>query len=240
MTKKYKTKEEAILAKKTQDKKYKQSPKGREIQKKYREKPEIKAQNKINNRTGSIKRVEEWLKGDYYPYFKNKVAQLKSLSKTNNIKFNLTPEHLVEILNNQYGCCYYTKILLRPYRATIDTITRRPGKSKNLAERLTQVSVDRIKPKEGYTIGNVVLVSDLVNTMKSNFNDDQFKSIISLISKNHNIGHNYRGKEFKELYNKVLSNVYDDLMPVVLKQKKLIDNKKKELLNKKTYLELIK
>ena len=28
-------------------------------------------------------------------------------------------------------------------------------------------------------------------------------------------------------------NVYDDLMPVVLKQKKLIDNKKKELLAKK-------
>lgn len=234
MKKKYKTKEEAFLALKIQQKKYKQSPKGREIQKKYREKPEIKAQNKINNRTGSIKRVEEFLKGNFYPYFKNKVAQLKSFSKANKIKFNLTGKHLVDTLNNQNGCCYYTKILLRPYRAKTDPTTRRPGKSKNLAERLTQVSVDRIIPKDGYIIGNVVLVSDLVNTMKSNFNDDQFKSIISLISKNHNIGHNYRGKEFKELYNEVLENVYNDLMPVVLEQKKFLNNKKKELLTKKT------
>jgi hypothetical protein len=42
--------------------------------------------------------------------------------------------------------------------------------------------------------------------MKSNFSEEQFKSVIGLISKNHKIDQNYRSKDFKELYKKIIKN----------------------------------
>jgi len=203
---KYSTKVEAIAMQKIQNKIYKNSPKAKEVQKKYRQKPEIKKQTTKNNREISMHRVNSWLQGDSLPYFKYKISYLKSRCKRENIKFDLSIEHLVDVAAKQHCRCYYTEMLLRPYFNEMDGNSKRPGKKKSLDGRFTQISIDRIKPEKGYVNGNVVIVADIINSMKSNFSEEQFKSVIGLISKNHKIDQNYRSKDFKELYKKIIKN----------------------------------
>ena len=226
---------------------YNKSMQGRATQKIYRNNvlnsPERKAiqkkindrQNVINNERLSRDTVSLWLKGDPRPYFKRRLSTIKSRCKRENIKFNLTLEYLTELILKQNFCCYYTRILLRPYYKgekkqysalgkVIEKIEKKPGKSNLMDERLTTVSIDRIIPEKGYVIGNVALVSDFINMMKSNLTDSQFKSIISLISKNHNIKHNYESMDFKKLYEKINQNIYKDYMPKLLDLK--VDIKK--------------
>ena len=222
---------EVIIAKKRI---YNKSVQGREVQRIYRNRPERKAaqkiindeRNVINNERLSKDTVSAWLKGDPLPYFKRRISTIKSRCKREGLKFNLTIDHLIKVTLKQNFCCYYTRILLRPYYKgekkqytvlgkVINRIEKKPGKSNLIDERLTTISIDRIIPEKGYVIGNIALVSDFINMMKSNFTDSQFKSIISLIAKNHNIKHNYESEDFKKIQNKIKYNMHNDLMPKI-------------------------
>ena len=52
------------------------------------------------------------------------------------------------------------------------------GKTKSMAP-----SLDRIIPSEGYVRGNIVVVCDIVNRLKSDASLDDMKKILSFYSK---------------------------------------------------------
>ena len=53
------------------------------------------------------------------------------------------------------------------------------GKSKNLLP-----SLDRIIPKKGYVYGNLVIVSDIVNRLKSDATLEDMEKILKFYTKN--------------------------------------------------------
>ena len=57
-------------------------------------------------------------------------------------------------------------------------MTIKSGKSKSLAP-----SLDRIVPKKGYTPGNLVIVCDIVNRVKSDATLEQMEMIFKFYSK---------------------------------------------------------
>ena len=50
---------------------------------------------------------------------------------------------------------------------------------KSLSDRLACLSIDRIDPNQGYVMGNIALVSNFINIMKSNLNENEFKGLIA-------------------------------------------------------------
>ena len=133
-----------------------------------------------------------WMMGHSLPYWKNR------LKKTRFIKL-LTPEYMEELTRTQMGCCYYTGIPLRPFKEG----NKIKGTKFPLSRRLQQVSIDKLDPKKGYVKGNVVLASQFVNNMKGQCTLNQFKSLISLISKRHNIGKKFQDESFNRIRNKI-------------------------------------
>ena len=111
----------------------------------------------------------------------------------------LTPEYMEELTRTQMGCCYYTGIPLRPFKEG----NKIKGTKFPLSRRLQQVSIDKLDPKKGYVKGNVVLASQFVNNMKGQCTLNQFKSLISLISKRHNIGKDFQDESFTIIRNKI-------------------------------------
>jgi len=62
------------------------------------------------------------------------------------------------------------------------------------------LSIDRIDPNQGYVMGNIALVSNFINTMKSNLNENEFKGLIARISGTLQIKQNYMSPDFYKLY----------------------------------------
>jgi hypothetical protein len=81
---------------------------------------------------------------------------------------NLTVDYLVQLFEKQEGKCYYSgeKIFF--------------GLGREHAEPKS-ASLDRLDPKKGYTIDNVVWCSYRVNTMKGNLNITEFYMLMTVI-----------------------------------------------------------
>lgn len=77
----------------------------------------------------------------------------RNRSKRQNIPFNITKEYLLELWKKQDGRCAISNIKM--------TFEQCNGRTP------TNVSIDQINHKDGYTIGNVQLVCMAVNQMKS-------------------------------------------------------------------------
>jgi|ETN01SMinimDraft_4_1059930.scaffolds.fasta_scaffold49738_2 hypothetical protein len=163
-------------------------------------KEKIKIYNKNYNRLNrekylfTVRRSDRkvaslWLSGHSLPYWKRKFKDKKYK--------NLTPEYMEDLTRTQGGCCYYTGIPLRPFRRV------KKGGKKSLFTHFQQVSIDRLDPKKDYEKGNVVLASNFVNNMKGQCSLNQFKSLISLISKRHNIGKDFQDESFTIIRNKI-------------------------------------
>jgi hypothetical protein len=150
-----------------------------------------------------------WLMGDFLPYWQKKVNELSY----RDVKFNLTPEYMAELTQKQNGCCYYTGIPIRPF--TNELIAR------GFENKLSQLSVDKLDPKKGYTKGNVVVCSMFINKMKEQSDLGQFKSIISLISNRLMIPKNYESAEFKKIKNKISKKYIHQTHKFLKKIKKL-------------------
>ena len=146
-----------------------------------------KSYNKLRNKT-----ITWWMMGHSLPYWKSRLKKRTQLG-------NLTPEYMEELTRTQMGCCYYTGIPLRPFKEG----NKIKGTKFPLSRRLQQVSIDKLDPKKGYVKGNVVLASQFVNNMKGQCTLNQFKSLISLISKRHNIGKKFQDESFNRIRNKI-------------------------------------
>ena len=137
------------------------------------------------------KAINSWLRMDPAPFWKLRLQVLKAQCKKAKLDFNLTIEYLSELTIKQNFSCYYTHFVLRPFWGT---------EPKSLSDRLARLSIDRIDPNQGYVMGNIALVSNFINTMKSNLNENEFKGLIARISGTLQIKQNYMSPDFYKLY----------------------------------------
>lgn len=84
----------------------------------------------------------------------------KTRALKNKVPFDLTKEQLIELFDKQNGKCALSGLSM--------TTVRKSGKN------LYNASIDRIQPGRAYTLSNIRLVCNSVNTMRSNLSDEQF------------------------------------------------------------------
>lgn len=90
-------------------------------------------------------------------------------------EFNLTPEYLLEVWNNQHGKCKYTNVAL----VLPDTPEYKQSNNNYKA------SVDRIDSSKGYIIGNVQFTSISFNYLKNDMTEldiIEFLNIMKTVS----------------------------------------------------------
>lgn len=92
-------------------------------------------------------------------------------SQRYNIPFNITKQYLEQLWNNQNGLCAISGIPM--------TYIQGEGRTS------TNVSIDQINPRKGYTIGNVQLVCMAVNQMKSDLTLPELYQFCNAIIENH-------------------------------------------------------
>jgi hypothetical protein len=81
-------------------------------------------------------------------------------------EYNLPSGHLYELYKKQNGKCYYTNV---PLKCTQKSLTP------------YSISVDKLTPKKGYTVGNVVLCIHSINSMKLDMDELEFKQFLSTV-----------------------------------------------------------
>jgi hypothetical protein len=87
-------------------------------------------------------------------------------SRTTNIQGNLTTDYLEDLYNKQNGLCYYT------------------GKSMPISiGKINQdgLSLDRLDPNKGYTVGNIVFCRFSINTMKGSRTEQEYYDLMKYI-----------------------------------------------------------
>lgn len=89
-------------------------------------------------------------------------------SRPNIEGYDLTPEYIQELLEKQEYKCYYTKIQLE------------------IGSKLTNPTLDRIDSSKGYLQGNVVICTEVINSMKNDLTIEEFKSQLDLLCANKN------------------------------------------------------
>ena len=95
-------------------------------------------------------------RGDKYNYIRQRFNAIKARCKKNNIDFNITYEYLLTLLTDR---CPY-----------LDTEFTYDSKKHSI---YTGLSIDRILPEKGYTVGNVEFISRKANTMKNDATIDE-------------------------------------------------------------------
>lgn len=98
-------------------------------------------------------------------YLRCKKARERAHSK--NMKFDLTPEFLMDLWNVQDGKCFYSGLEMTYDRNDLYT-----------------VSVDRVDSNKGYTQDNVVLCCWSVNSMKNSYSTDEFLFLCNSVVEN--------------------------------------------------------
>lgn len=115
----------------------------------------------VINRPKEKKRTEhkQVLRRDSIEFgFFEKCKDIRRRAVKKGLEFNLTPEYLLELWNAQNGKCYFSGMPM----------------TYGIERRGDTVSVDRVVPKHGYTIGNVVLASYTINIMKQDMSIGEF------------------------------------------------------------------
>lgn len=98
-------------------------------------------------------------------YLRCKKARGRAAEK--HMKFDLTPEFLLELWNVQDGKCFYSGLEMSFDRNDLYT-----------------VSVDRVDSNKGYTQDNVVLTAWSVNNMKSSYTVEEFLFLCASVVEN--------------------------------------------------------
>ncbi len=90
-----------------------------------------------------------------------RLCACKTRSKQLEMKFNLDLEFMINLLEKQKGLCFYS------------------GKTLSMStDQLETLSIDRVDSSKGYTKDNVVLCCTIVNRMKLDFTQKDFKQYI--------------------------------------------------------------
>ena len=95
----------------------------------------------------------------------------KSNALKRKLDFNLDIDYLWEIFTNQNKKCAITGVGIDMINATI-----------NGNYHLQTASLDRIDSNKGYIVGNVQWVHKVINSLKSDFENDDFISLCYLVS----------------------------------------------------------
>ena len=95
------------------------------------------------------------------------MSMAKNRSKTKNLSFNLDIEYIMELWEENLGCCALTGQLFDL------TSWGEKGQVNPQAP-----SIDRIVPKKGYTKGNVRLITYHMNISLSDFGIEEFETLI--------------------------------------------------------------
>lgn len=91
----------------------------------------------------------------------------KTRTLKNNIPFDLTKEQLIELFEKQNGKCALSNLEMQ----TVIKAGKNPF----------NVSIDRIKPGRAYSLSNIRLVCNSINTMRSNLSDEEFLSFCKAV-----------------------------------------------------------
>ena len=91
----------------------------------------------------------------------------KTRALKNNIPFDLTKEQLIELFEKQNGKCALSNLEMQ----TVIKAGKNPF----------NVSIDRIKPGRAYSLSNIRLVCNSINTMCSNLSDEEFLSFCKAV-----------------------------------------------------------
>jgi hypothetical protein len=95
------------------------------------------------------------------------LSNAKKRAVKKNLAYELTREFIYSLNEQQGGLCAYTKT---PLNWKISKV----GKLKQRICPPDRVSIDRINPVDGYVIGNVHLVTDFVNRIKTWYPENDF------------------------------------------------------------------
>ena len=101
------------------------------------------------------------INGERLVFLQDRLNTMKKRSEKKGWECIITAEHLLDQLEKQDGKCVYTGFEMR----TIYGQGRSP----------LSLSVDRVDPRFGYIIGNVVLCTLRANTIKSDMNPTEFQ-----------------------------------------------------------------
>ena len=190
----------------------KKPQKYKNYQLKYREnnKDDLEIKRKLYDTKKIQHALAEWKIGNPEPFWNLRLPFIKGRAKQQKLPFNLTTENMTELTYRQRFLCYYTNFLLISFAG-------KGAKSKSIEERMHTLSIDKMDPLKGYTINNVVLVSDFINTMKLNLTNHEFLTLINTIVRQ------FAGKEVS--YNRI-HKFYNTNQKKFKKFKNIITNKK--------------
>jgi len=190
----------------------KKPQKYKNYQLKYREnnKDALEIKRKLYDTKKIQHALAEWKIGNPEPFWNLRLPFIKGRAKQQKLPFNLTTENMTELTYRQRFLCYYTNFLLISFAG-------KGAKSKSIEERMHTLSIDKMDPLKGYTINNVVLVSDFINTMKLNLTNHEFLTLINTIVRQ------FAGKEVS--YNRI-HKFYNTNQKKFKKFKNIITNKK--------------
>ena len=190
----------------------KKPQKYKNYQVKYREKNKnaLEIKRKLYDTKKIQHALAEWKIGNPEPFWNLRLPFIKGRAKQQKLSFNLTTENMTELSYRQRFLCYYTNFLLISFAG-------KGAKSKSIEERMHTLSIDKMDPLKGYTIDNVVLVSDFINTMKLNLTNHEFLTLINTIVRQ------FAGKEVS--YNRI-HKFYNVNQKKFKKFKNIVTNKK--------------
>lgn len=95
----------------------------------------------------------ELCRANYKSYISHLFSQIKHRARLQNVPFNLTKEYLIELWEKQNGKCFYTDTALEL--------------SQKRQHNVHSPGLDKIIPRLGYTMGNVVWTVQRINAMKN-------------------------------------------------------------------------
>ena len=93
------------------------------------------------------------------------LAMAKNRAQEKSVSFNLTHEHLVELWNENLGCCAVTG---REFDLTQPT---------KYSVNINAPSLDRIIPSQGYVVGNVRLVVYILNCAMGEYGLNELRNL---------------------------------------------------------------
>lgn len=126
----------------------------------------------VNERAKKWREKNPKLFLDYYQSLRGIANCLMGGVRQRCKNYNINAEWIIAKYNKQNGCCALSKI---PF--SFEKVEKgRP--------RLYGMSLDQIKPKNGYTKDNTQLILWIVNQMKNNINHDEFIKICHAIANN--------------------------------------------------------
>lgn len=102
---------------------------------------------------------------DYKWRLSKLLAMAKNRAQEKSVPFNLTHEHLIELWDENLGCCAVTGRDFDLMQSTKHSVN------------INAPSLDRIIPSKGYTVGNVRLVVYILNCAMGEYGLDELRNL---------------------------------------------------------------